>query len=110
MMQMKRFTYLDKATSKSLTLIFSCQSVTVLTAERLSITFLQSMDASTGKFTFLELCCFREVSHPNFIDIMPIQAPGYPDCTNIAQLSAISQKPSKSLIWISARDKSKTLF
>ena len=26
----------------------------------------------------------REVSHPNLIDIEPIQAKGYPDCANIA--------------------------
>jgi hypothetical protein len=53
---------------------------------------------------------YREVSHPNLIDITPITAKGYPDCSNIAELSAISQKPSKSLIWISAKDKSKKLI
>jgi hypothetical protein len=70
--------------------------------------YLQSMAAITGKI--LHIINFeREVSHPNLIELERIPSESHPDCTNVAIVKAISSKPSKSLIWISARDKRKLI-
>jgi hypothetical protein len=70
--------------------------------------YQQSMAAITGKI--LHIFNFqREVSHPNLIELERIPSESHPDCTNVAIVKAISSKPSKSLIWISARDKRKLI-
>ena len=77
-------------------------------AERSLTKYLQSMAAITGKI--LHIINFqREVSHPNLIELERIPSESHPDCTNVAIVKAISSKPSKSLIWISARDKRKLI-
>ena len=100
-----------------------CPLVTAQTAEKLPSISLPSMAAINGKYhsvlclinmnTFLihilTLAC-REVSHPNMIELNAFTAKGYPECANIAQLSAVSLKSSKSLIWITGRDRSKSLM
>ena len=77
-------------------------------AERSLTKYLQSMVATTGKI--LHINKFeREVSHPNLIELERIPSESHADCTNVAIVKAISSKPSKSLIWISARDKRKLI-
>lgn len=49
----------------------------------------------------------REVSHPNLIELKKIPSQHNPECANIATVRPLSTKPTKSLIWISARDKRK---
>jgi hypothetical protein len=52
--------------------------------------------------------CFQwEVSHPNLIEIQGVPSKVNPGCENVAVVRALSTKPTKSLIWISAKDKSK---
>lgn len=63
------------------------------------------MDAIIGNFYFTLLSITREVSHPNLIEITKIPSKIDPECSNIANIKAISTKSSSSLIWISARDK-----
>jgi nuclear pore complex protein Nup210 len=48
---------------------------------------------------------YREVSHPNLIQIKQIPSKFNHECANIALVSAVSNKPSKSLLWVSAKDK-----
>ena len=52
----------------------------------------------------------REVSHPNLIELEKIPSETHPECSNVAMVRALSTKSSKSLIWISAKDKSKEYF
>ena len=75
-------------------------------AERSLTKYQPSMAATTGKILHIKLFQ-REVSHPNLIELERIPSESHPDCTNVAIVKAISSKPSKSLIWISARDKRK---
>ena len=49
----------------------------------------------------------REVSHPNLIEITPVHSTVQPECANIAHVKALSAKPTKSLVWISAKDQRK---
>lgn len=67
------------------------------------------MVATLGKFITLHHQ-FRDVSHSNLIDIKGIPSPSHPECSNIAVVRAISTKPSKSLIWISAKDQRNLTF
>ena len=71
------------------------------------------MDATTGKLSPSTIIIYsplnREVSHPNLIELERIPSESHPDCTNVAIVKAISSKPSKSLIWISAKDKRKLI-
>jgi hypothetical protein len=66
------------------------------------------MAAITGRILLI-IKFHREVSHPNLIELERISSESHPDCTNVAIVKAVSSKPSKSLIWISARDKRKFL-
>jgi len=47
---------------------------------------------------------YREVSHPNLIELEKIPSETHSECSNVAIVRALSTKPSKSLIWISAKD------
>ncbi len=77
-------------------------------AEKPHTKYLQLMAATTGKeFFILNKLSYREVSHPNLIELERIPSESHPECTNVAIVKAISSKASKSLIWISARDKRK---
>jgi hypothetical protein len=52
----------------------------------------------------------RDISHPNLIEINQIPSKFNSECSNIAVVRAMSTKPTKSLIWISAKDKRKHIF
>ena len=62
------------------------------------------MAAIPGKLTIHNVY-FREVSHPNLIELEKIPAESHPECSNVAIVRPLSIKASKSLIWISAKDK-----
>lgn len=84
MMLMKKITSLGKEANKSQTSTCYSPLATVSIAEKQSITSLLSMDAITGKCHLIALDLCREVSHPNLIEMLPISAKGFPECTNIA--------------------------
>ncbi len=65
------------------------------------------MVAINGKH--LNLIYIREVSHPNLVELEKIPSETQPECANVAIVRALSTKPSKSLIWVSAKDQSKFL-
>ena len=74
-------------------------------AERSPTKYLPLMVAIIGKDSF-KLMFFREASHPNLIELEKIPSETHPECFNVAIVRALSTKPSKSLIWISAKDQS----
>lgn len=76
-----------------------------MTVEESRTKYQRSMDAIIGNSYFTLFSITREVSHPNLIEITKIPSKADPECSNIANVKAISTKSSSSLIWISARDK-----
>ena len=64
------------------------------------------MAAINGKAIQYDIHQHREVSHPNLIELDKIPSETHPECANVATIRAISTKSSKSLIWVSAKDKS----
>ena len=68
------------------------------------------MAAINGKVIQYGIHQHREVSHPNLIELDKIPSETHPECANVATIRAISTKSSKSLIWVSAKDKSMTFY
>ncbi len=89
-MPMRKIISLDLEASRFQTLTYFFRSAIAMIAEKQSITSLPLMVVIIGKSIVMILTYFREVSHPNLIEMLPISAKGYPECTNIAQLTAVS--------------------
>lgn len=47
---------------------------------------------------------FRETSHPNLVQLEPIPDQTDSKCASVCTLHSIASLPSKSIIWISAKD------
>jgi hypothetical protein len=90
------------AGNRSLTSICFFLLATVTHAEESPTKYLPLMVAINGKH--LNLIYIREVSHPNLVELEKIPSETQPECANVAIVRALSTKPSKSLIWVSAKD------
>ena len=99
-----------EAPSRYLTSTCCFQLAPVMTVARFHTQYQLSMAAINGTLVITLFIFYREVSHPNLIEIKSIRSEAHPECSNIAHVKAVSTKPTKSLVWISAKDQCKNSF
>jgi hypothetical protein len=50
-------------------------------------------------------CYEWKISHPNLIDVQPVPGQSHPECTNVVRISSVQPRETKSVIWLTAKDK-----
>lgn len=51
--------------------------------------------------------CYRwKISHPSLIELKAYQSSVQPECANVAEVSNLQTKESKSVVWLTAKDSS----
>ena len=62
---------------------------------------LVSIYLEFSNFLFL-----RRISHPSLVHLDQIASKSHPDCSNVAEVSSMVTKESKTVVWLTAKDQS----
>jgi len=57
---------------------------------------------------FILFFLHRKISHPSLIDLQAFQSRSQPECANVAEVSNLQTKESKAVVWLTAKDSSKS--